>query len=153
MAIWHVDCKDCPLTRMRSALPLFLAFGCGYKFADSSLSRQGEPKMKSNLPGLYRILLMLSVVLSLVVGCTDKPQNPPQTSLSDTSGESAEATTPTKITIAPAFKPIPIYCRCRRTDCPAPDVGAGKCRSCPDGIYPQDAGDAEWGSGVYLVWR
>lgn len=58
--------------------------------------------MKSRHWGLYRFCSTALVILTLAVGCSDTPQNPPQVS------QSKQATVPTAIAIAPAFRPIPI---------------------------------------------
>jgi ABC-type uncharacterized transport system substrate-binding protein len=48
------------------------------------------------------------VVLTLVTGCSDKPQHPAQASVSTALEKSAQAAAPKKFVLAPVFRPIPI---------------------------------------------
>lgn len=64
--------------------------------------------MKSTYQRLSRILVMAWMVLSLVVGCSDNPQNPAQSAPSAAPEESARPSFATSITLAPAFRAIPI---------------------------------------------
>lgn len=54
------------------------------------------------------IFTMALVILTLAVGCSDKPQHPAQDSLSAAPEISVQDATPAKINLAPAFRPIPI---------------------------------------------
>jgi ABC-type uncharacterized transport system substrate-binding protein len=69
---------------------------------------EGEPRMRSYHQGLSRSFLITWVVLSLTVGCSDNPQNPPQAAPSAASEKSARKAFPATITIAPVFRAIPI---------------------------------------------
>ena len=54
------------------------------------------------------IFTMALVVLALAFGCSDKPQHPAIASLSTAPEQSVRETAPPKITLAPAFRPIPL---------------------------------------------